>query len=400
MDDDIAIKVEHVSKKFSRSLKRSMLYGVKDIGRNALGMGSKPEILRKQEFWAVDDVSFEVKKGEALGLIGPNGSGKSTLLKMLNGIYWPDKGRIQIKGSVGALIQVGAGFHPMLTGRENIYTNAAILGMTKNETDDKFDDIIKFADIGDFLDTPVKFYSSGMYVRLGFAVAIHCEPDVLLVDEVLAVGDTGFKIKCLNKMYNLAQDIAIVFVSHGMPYVSRLCSDAVLLNHGKTAFYGDVNKAIEGYFNMFSDDQGKIVVETEGSKITDIQVSAKKVGDYYELDYGEELTIEFNADINAKHKKFEIDLSFFTRDLQPVTKINLNQNRVFFDNLDRKMSISVSIPKVPFSPGIYYMQFNIWDVLTNEVICKHDRVIFLKIKGDDFAYSHIPTTLEGDWKIS
>src|SRR4030042_3217494 len=184
---EIAIKVEHVSKKYCKSLKRSMLYGVQDIGRNMVGLSSRSDRLRKNEFWAVDDISFEVKRGETLGIIGPNGAGKTTLLKMLNGIFWPDKGKITMKGEFGALIEIGAGFHPLLTGRENIYINAAILGMKKKYVDEKFEDIIKFADIGDFIDTPVKFYSSGMFVRLGFAVAVHCEPDILLVDEVLAV---------------------------------------------------------------------------------------------------------------------------------------------------------------------------------------------------------------------
>ena len=181
MDNDVVIKVENVSKKYCKSLKHSMLYGMSDIGRNVLGLKSRSERLRDNEFWALDDISFEVKRGETLGLIGPNGSGKTTLLKMLNGIFWPDKGKITIKGKVGALIAVGAGFHPLLTGRENIYINAAILGMSKREIDKKFDAIVDFADIGDFLDSPVKHYSSGMYVRLGFAVAVHCDPDILLV---------------------------------------------------------------------------------------------------------------------------------------------------------------------------------------------------------------------------
>ncbi|MFQ6119424.1 MAG: ABC transporter ATP-binding protein, partial [Methanosarcinales archaeon] len=146
MDDDIAIKVEHVSKKYCKSLKRSMFYGLKDIARNTLGLSSHSERLRKHEFWAVNDVSFEVRRGETLGIIGPNGSGKTTILKMLNGIFWPDKGKITINGSVGALIEVGAGFHPMLTGRENVYINGAILGMSKKETDEKFNDIVNFAD--------------------------------------------------------------------------------------------------------------------------------------------------------------------------------------------------------------------------------------------------------------
>ncbi len=197
MSGEVAVLVEHVSKKYCKSLKRSMFYSLSDISRNMLGFGSHPSRLRRDEFWALDDVSFEVKRGETLGLVGPNGAGKSTMLKMLNGIFWPDKGRITVRGRVGALIEVGAGFHPLLSGRENIYVNAAILGMGKKEVDRKFDSIVAFADIGDFLDAPVKHYSSGMFVRLGFAVAVHCDPDILLVDEVLAVGDTAFQSKCL-----------------------------------------------------------------------------------------------------------------------------------------------------------------------------------------------------------
>ena len=214
--DDVAIKVENVSKKYSKSLKRSMLYGIKDIARNTIGLSSNSDKLRKNEFWALDDISFEVKKGETLGIIGPNGSGKTTLLKMLNGIFWPDKGKITVKGKVGALIEVGAGFHPLLTGRENIYINAAILGMTKEEVDKKFDEIVEFADIGDFLDVPVKHYSSGMFVRLGFAVAVHCEPDILLVDEVLAVGDSSFRKKSSERMKHFIKNgnKSIVIVTH------------------------------------------------------------------------------------------------------------------------------------------------------------------------------------------
>ena len=149
------------------------MFGVTDIGRNLIGLSSHHDKLRKNEFWAVDNISFEVKKGETLGIIGPNGSGKTTMLKMINGIFWPDKGKITVKGKVGALIAVGAGFHPQLSGRENIYINGAILGMSRKEISKKFDDIVDFADIGDFLDTPVKHYSSGMFVRLGFAIAVH-----------------------------------------------------------------------------------------------------------------------------------------------------------------------------------------------------------------------------------
>jgi lipopolysaccharide transport system ATP-binding protein len=195
-----AIAVNGLSKKYCCSLKRSMIYGIQDISRNMIGLSSRPGRLRPGEFWALDDVTFDIQRGETLGVVGPNGSGKTTLLKILNGIFWPDRGHVLIFGKVGALIEIGAGFHPLLTGRENIFVNGAILGMSRREVNDKFDRIVDFADIGDFLDAPVKHYSSGMYVRLGFAIAVHASLDILLVDEVLAVGDEGFQRKCFDKI--------------------------------------------------------------------------------------------------------------------------------------------------------------------------------------------------------
>jgi lipopolysaccharide transport system ATP-binding protein len=258
MNDEVVIQVEHVSKKFCKNLKTSMRYGIEDIGRNAIGMSSRCGQLRKQEFWAVDDVSFEVEPGETLGLIGPNGSGKTTLLKMLNGIFWPDKGKITVKGRMGVLIDVGAGFHPMLTARENIYVNAAILGMSKRETEEKFDSIVEFADIGNFIDTAVKYYSSGMFVRLGFAVAAHCEPDILLVDEVLAVGDEGFQHKCFNKIGELKKKgTTVVLVSHNMHLVQTFADRALVLNNGTAHGFESVADAVHAYSNLFVSDKGQ-----------------------------------------------------------------------------------------------------------------------------------------------
>ncbi|MFH0988338.1 MAG: polysaccharide ABC transporter ATP-binding protein [Parcubacteria group bacterium] len=248
MEPEVVIKVEHVSKKFCRSLQRSMFYGIRDIARNLLGLSSRPERLKPEEFWAVDDISFEVNRGEVLGIIGANGSGKTTILKMLNGIFWPDKGKITISDRVGALIAVGAGFHPLLTGRENIYINAAILGMTKKEVNEKFDDIVRFADIGDFLDTPVKNYSSGMFVRLGFAVAVHSESSILLVDEVLAVGDLAFQSKCFGKINELCKKgTTIVLVSHNMETIAQYADRVLYLDRGKEIFLGAPVEASEQY---------------------------------------------------------------------------------------------------------------------------------------------------------
>ncbi len=245
---EIAIKVENVSKKYCKSLKRSMLYGIKDITKNALGMSSDSHLLRKNEFWAIDGVSFKVKKGETLGIIGANGAGKTTILKMLNGIFWPDKGKITIKGKTGALISVGAGFHPLLSGRENIYLNGAILGISRKKINEKFDDIVEFADIGDFLDTPVKFYSSGMFVRLGFSIAVHCDLDILLVDEVLAVGDLSFSLKCHKKMseFRLSGG-TVVIVSHNLQAIRNICKRVLWLNNSKIEEIGEVHQVCDSY---------------------------------------------------------------------------------------------------------------------------------------------------------
>jgi lipopolysaccharide transport system ATP-binding protein len=205
-----------------------------------------------EDFWALKDVSFEIKKGEVVGIIGRNGAGKSTLLKILSRITRPSEGRVRLRGRVASLLEVGTGFHPELTGRENIFLNGAILGMTKAEIRRKFDEIVAFSEIDRFLDTPVKRYSSGMYVRLAFAVAAHLEPEILVVDEVLAVGDAGFQKKCLGKMHDVAAGgRTVLFVSHTMQAVSLLCSRGMLLRAGSLAYVGGVKETIDLYLSTF-----------------------------------------------------------------------------------------------------------------------------------------------------
>jgi len=248
MNKDIVIKVENVSKKFCRSLRRSMAYGTIDLFRNLFGLPTYNGNLRKGEFWSLNNINFEIKKGEAFGLVGANGSGKTTLLRLINGIFPPDRGKISIKGRIGALIAVGAGFHPHMTGRENIYLNGTILGMSKKEIKENFDSIVDFADIGEFLDAPVSTYSSGMYVRLGFAIAIHCRPDIVLVDEILAVGDAKFQRKCLDKLQNLRKNGAsFVLVSHNMDNIDGICDRAILLDNGEQKMIGDTKDVIPAF---------------------------------------------------------------------------------------------------------------------------------------------------------
>jgi len=260
--NEVLVRVENVSKKFCRSLRKSLWYGVCDMAEELVPRTSRRREsesgtlyaqvednrpLRDEEFWAVKDVSFELRRGECLGLIGHNGAGKTTLLKMLNGLIKPDSGRITMRGRVGALISLGAGFNPILSGRENIYVNAAVLGLKKCEIDEKVEAIIDFAEIGTFVDAPVQSYSSGMQVRLGFAVATTLNPDILILDEVLAVGDMSFHAKCFKKIGEITRNAAVIFVSHDISSVSRICSIALLLQNGSTTAHGECSNVVNHY---------------------------------------------------------------------------------------------------------------------------------------------------------
>lgn len=256
-DPSIILEMHGVSKKFSYSLASTRKYGLRDLLRSGLGITEKNTKLRKNEFWALNNISIKLKRGETVGIIGLNGSGKSTILKLINGLFMPDMGEIQIKGKVGALIELGAGFHPMLTGRENIYLKGALLGKTKDEMDDICQNIIDFAELGEFIDSPIKSYSSGMHVRLGFSVSVHITPDILLMDEVLAVGDFQFKQKCMDKINKIREFTSTIFVSHSMGTVSLICDRVIVLNKGVVVFEGDTDDAIK-YYTAIIDDKDKI----------------------------------------------------------------------------------------------------------------------------------------------
>lgn len=245
---EVLVNVENLSKKFCRNLKRSLWYGVRDMTAELAGKSKHHHTLREEEFWAVKDVSFQLRSGEALGIIGHNGAGKTTLLRMLNGLIKPDTGSIRVKGRMQALIALGAGFNPVLSGRENIYVNASVLGFSKMEIDRIYDQIVEFSGIEEFIDMPVQSYSSGMAVRLGFSVAAHMEPDVLLVDEVLAVGDLAFKTKCQLRIQELRESgVAIILVSHNLHTISHTCARTITLEKGKVLYDGDTETAIDVY---------------------------------------------------------------------------------------------------------------------------------------------------------
>jgi len=243
----LAIEVSGVSKKFRKGFRyRSLREDVSAVGRRLFG--GAPPVSGAEEFWAVKGLSIAVEKGEALGIIGSNGAGKSTTLKLVSRISYPTEGTIRVRGRVASLIEVGAGLHPELTGRDNVFVNGAILGMRRAEVEAKYDSIVSFSELAGFMEMPVKRYSSGMYVRLGFSVAVHTEPDILLVDEVLSVGDVGFQAKSLDRMLAFRdKGVTILFVSHNLPAISQMCSRLLWIENGQQVMVGDVDKVLEGY---------------------------------------------------------------------------------------------------------------------------------------------------------
>lgn len=246
--DAVVLSVQGISKKFCRSLKRSLFYGLQDMGAELLGLRREADTLRYNEFWALNQVDFELRRGEAIGLIGANGSGKTTLLRIISGLIKPDRGTVRVRGRVAPLIALGAGFSPILTGRENIYANLSILGLSRSEIEERFEDVVAFAEISEAIDAPVQSYSSGMAARLGFACAVHTDPDVLLIDEVLAVGDMKFLAKCHRRLHQLQQQgTAFVLVSHNPQAVLAMCPQAVYLQKGQVIATGATETVMAKY---------------------------------------------------------------------------------------------------------------------------------------------------------
>lgn len=264
---EIAIRVENISKRYRigmlherpDTLRDVLVSGAKRVGR-AFSKKDRDALDNPNHIWALKDISFDVEKGQVLGIVGRNGAGKSTLLKVLSRVTNPTEGYGEIHGRVGSLLEVGTGFHAELSGRENIFLNGAILGMRREEITRKFDEIVEFSEVGKFIDTPVKRYSSGMYLRLAFAVAAHLEPEILVVDEVLAVGDAEFQRKCLGKMSDVAQEgRTVLFVSHNMSAVLRLTQETIVLDHGQIALRAPTPEAVDAYLNMGQSKQGERV---------------------------------------------------------------------------------------------------------------------------------------------
>jgi len=398
------IKVDNLGKKYIIShqqrerytaLRDVMANKFKSLGRKLLSpftfhhsrASNSPFTDSKEDFWALKDVSFEIKQGERVGIIGRNGAGKTTLLKLLSRITEPTSGRIEITGRVASLLEVGTGFHPELTGRENIFLNGAILGMSKAEIKQKFDEIVDFAEIEKFLDTPVKRYSSGMYVRLAFAVAAHLEPEILIVDEVLAVGDAQFQKKCLGKMEEVGREgRTVLFVSHNMTAIQTLCRRCLILDDGKLVIDQLPNKAIQMYLGesgcstscvRFGERSDKPAIVSAKLRMIDDEVSPK---------------VRLDVEIESNYERHvSLDLRLIDDVGRPVGYGSLGAfNEKELVKLDKgTTSITLAFPIRQFADGTYYISID----LTQPDVEYYDRV------DNCLSFEIVRTPVEGTRRV-
>ena len=364
------IKVEQISKKFIISHESNERYtSLRDViarkAGNMIGRRKKEADLAKREvFNALDDVSFDVQAGDRVGIIGRNGAGKSTLLKVLSRITEPSAGRISIRGRVASLLEVGTGFHPELTGRENVFLNGAILGMSRQEIRRKFDEIVDFAEIEKFLDTPVKRYSSGMYVRLAFAVAAHLEPEILIVDEVLAVGDAQFQKKCLGKMEDVSKNDGrtVLFVSHNMGVIAQLCPKAILMKNGKLVQYDATREVIDNYILNIQADSNvyQYDMKSPGKRIyfNRIETLNKDYKNAENFQFDEHVYISAELIIEEFDRSARISFTLQNNNAEYLSTF-VEELSVFYKE-DRKCRILVKLPSNLIAPNTYALRLAVF----------------------------------------
>lgn len=360
---DVAIRVENLGKRYRIGGSNEAYGTLRDTVVNAIHaplrrLRSRSSEGDRKEFWALRDVSFEVRHGEVVGIIGRNGAGKSTLLKILSRITEPTTGRAEIRGRVGSLLEVGTGFHPELTGRENIYLNGAILGMKKAEINRAFDEIVAFAEIEQFLDTPVKRYSSGMYMRLAFSIAAHLEPEILMVDEVLAVGDATFQRKCLGKMSNVAREgRTVLFVSHNLAAVQSLCNLGIVINHGRLELVAPVGDSLHYYHELLRSSTVNNL-----DRVIGVRVTATRIVPENAIELTPESPLVAEIDFYTEYHLPDCYLNFVIEDSEGRfivhSRTDLFGMRPSFDpGLHR---VRVEMPRLSLRTGVYSLWFRLY----------------------------------------
>lgn len=393
--NDILVQVNHISKTFCRDFKTSLWYGLRDIFSELLGV-KKKITLRKHDFYVLKDINFSISRGECVGIIGPNGAGKSTLLKLLIGLLKPESGYISVKGRVCALIQLTAGFNTLLTGRENIYIKGAILGMSKKEVDLKIEQIIDFSEIRDSIDSPVQTYSSGMVARLGFSIAVHTEPDVLVIDEVLAVGDAGFRNKCFAKIKQICENAAVIFISHNIHSVNRICNRIILMDQGELIHeYDNIATGIEKYLELFRKVTPKIEQKSHLS-VNKIEVNKKELPKLSSVKFGGPLHISIEGDAN-KTVEVEVRLYFLSLNLENLAVVSSTaDSQKLLMKEGQPFKVSIEVCKVMLGVEKAYVTVQISDRKSGERIYQNYAMTLLSITDHQEPFFS-PNICEGRW---
>ena len=362
MSGDIAVDVREVGKRYEIGADEAgYMLLTERLTQRIKSLGRRP---RTEEFWALRDVSFEVKRGETMGVIGHNGAGKSTLLKILSRITPPTEGEARLRGRVGALLEVGTGFHPELTGRENVFLNGAILSMKRQEIQRRFDEIVEFADIGPFIDTPVKRYSSGMQLRLAFSVAAHLEPEILIIDEVLSVGDLAFQQKCLGRMEAASREgRTVVFISHSLPSVVNLCDRAILLSQGRMTAAGKVGEVVDAYVGDVSSDLERGIRDRQNrhgtGKLRFVDVRLERDGQVIDSpatgeDFDIVLAFEKNSTDALRGIRFNLSILTLS-DQTPLLDLDSAVTGTTFSEVPAHGEVRCRVNRCPLPAGQYYM---------------------------------------------
>jgi len=406
---DVAIRVENLSKQFRIGAKRAQYETFRDhIVRGLAGMFERRRQVRADDiFWALKDVSLEVKRGAVVGLIGRNGAGKSTLLKILSRITEPSSGFADIYGRVASLLEVGTGFHGELSGRENIYLNGAILGMKRAEIRSKFDDIVEFADVGPFVDTPVKHYSSGMYVRLAFAVAAHLQPEILLVDEVLAVGDAAFQRKCLGKMGEVAREgRTIIFVSHNMAAVEGLCTEAHLISEGRIVRSGSTNEVIAQYLSSVATlsavplDQRPDRQGDGRLRFTDLRIVSDAGKPTVVIQSGQpvEFSVGYSSSSGAELRDVMMSFDLFAQSGQCMMILNNEMVGVDFSSAAAVGRFRCRVDRFPLAAGQYHI--TLFCKVNGRIADWVQQAAVLMVEaGDFFGSGRLPPASHGGFLV-
>ncbi len=354
--------------------------------------GAPVRTLRTGEFWAVDDVSFRLERGQCLGLIGRNGAGKTTLLRLLSGLIRPDRGRIEVRGRVGAVIALGAGFNPVLTGRENIYVNASVLGLRKHEIDRRLDEIVDFAELGEFIDAPVQSYSSGMQVRLGFAIASSLDPDVLLLDEVLAVGDAAFRAKCFNRIHQTLKTAAVIFVSHNMSQVVRICDRLLLMAGGKQLAHSDDLGGVVARYHALTDTSFNVVSSGTGdARLAEIRLEDGSGHELTRIRRGADVDIVLDVHLTEKARVADLRVLVVIVDQEQEHVAQILHTLDLRDH-GARVSIRMRIENVLLSPGHYSLAVGLLIGPRGELGHSVQNVLTFVVEGS--AWTYAPVTLQ------